>query len=74
MDSSPSATAPLLIPINEAARRLGVCPLTIRNLSKRGQLRAVRVAGRVMIPVAEVERIVATGTGAPRAEKAGASS
>jgi excisionase family DNA binding protein len=51
----------------EAARRLGVSVTTVRRLEARGQLRVVRLGGRVVVPSSEVARVL---TPAPRAAQA----
>lgn len=43
------AIEPLVYDVPQAAQALQVCPNTIRNLIRRGQLPAVRIADRVMI-------------------------
>jgi excisionase family DNA binding protein len=48
-----------LITVNEAATRLGLSPLTVRRLIRRGQLPHVRPAGRtVRVPEDAVEAII----------------
>ena len=42
----------------EAARRLGVSVTTVRRLEARGQLRVVRLGGRVVVPSSEVARLL----------------
>lgn len=43
----------------EAAALLGVHPVTLRRLIKRGQIKAARVGRRVLIPQAELARLLA---------------
>ena len=38
----------LVVSVEIAAKMLGVCERTVRNLTKRGELPVVRIAGRVM--------------------------
>jgi excisionase family DNA binding protein len=52
-----------LTSISEASERLGVSTFTTRRLIKAGELRAVRVSKRVMIPESELERVIAHGCG-----------
>ena len=52
-----------LASIAEASRRLGVSTFTTRRLIKAGEVRAVRVGKRVLIPQNEVERVIAEGCG-----------
>ncbi|MBI4506414.1 MAG: excisionase family DNA-binding protein [Chloroflexi bacterium] len=47
--------------VAEAARRLGVSRDTVERRIRAGGLRAVRLAGRVLIPAAEVDRLLADG-------------
>jgi excisionase family DNA binding protein len=49
--------------VEEASRRLAVSTFTIRRLIKSGQLFAVRVSKRVLVPEAEIERVIAEGCG-----------
>jgi excisionase family DNA binding protein len=51
-----------LIGIVDAAQLLGVSSDSIRRLIKRGDIRHVRVAGRVLVPRTEVDRICAPQT------------
>jgi len=50
--------APRLISIDTAAELLGVSSRHIRNLAARGQLRSVNLGRRVLIPRAEIDRLV----------------
>jgi excisionase family DNA binding protein len=52
-----------LFPIQPSAAHCGVSASTFLRAIERGELKAVRVAGRVMIPRSEIERIKATGMG-----------
>jgi excisionase family DNA binding protein len=52
------------LPLREAAALLGVAPVSLRRLWRRGGLRVVRVGGRLRVPVEEMRRIV--GTTPPR--------
>ena len=38
----------LTVNVKEAAKMLGVCPKTVSNLTKRGVLPVIRIAGRVL--------------------------
>lgn len=57
----PEALKRLLISLNGAADQLETSRQTIRRGVKTGAIKAVLVARRVMIPVAEVERIATQG-------------
>ena len=52
-----------LTSIEEASRRLAVSPFTTRRLIKSKQLRAVRVAKRVLVPESEIQRVISKGCG-----------
>ncbi len=58
-----------LIAIAEAARMLGVSTFTIRRLANVRAIRTVNVAARRLVPLSEIERVVATGVGSPREKK-----
>jgi len=52
-----------LLNIQDAARALGVCQRTVFNFIKQGKLRAVKLggvkkAGRVLIPKAEIDKLL----------------
>jgi len=49
--------------VEGTARRLAVSSLRWRRLVKAGQVRAVRIGYRVLIPGSEIERIIASGCG-----------
>lgn len=50
-----------LMSITETAKTLGVSPDTIRRLVKRQQLRSVRIARRVLIPMPEIDKVSEKG-------------
>jgi excisionase family DNA binding protein len=45
--SDVSAVESLVVDVKEAAKMLGVCPKTVSNLTKRGELPVIRIAGCV---------------------------
>jgi excisionase family DNA binding protein len=49
--------------VEEVSKRLAVSIFTTRRLIQSKQLRAVRVAKRVLVPESEVERVIAEGCG-----------
>ena len=49
--------------VEDASRRLAVSTFTTRRLIKAKQLRTVRVGRRVLIPEAEIARIIEQGCG-----------
>jgi len=52
-----------LVSIGRTAESLGVSKDTVRRLVIKGDLRAVRVARRVMIPQSEIDRACTQGVG-----------
>ena len=49
--------------VSEAATTLGVAPLTLYGAIRRGEIRAVRIGRRVLVPAAAIEELL---TGAER--------
>ena len=49
----------LLLSVAESARRLGIGKTRFFELLKAEELHAVRLGGRTLIPIAELERFVA---------------
>jgi excisionase family DNA binding protein len=49
--------------IEETSQRLGVSTFTTRRLIKAGQIKAVRISKRVMVPESELNRLIAQGCG-----------
>jgi excisionase family DNA binding protein len=49
--------------VEETSKRLAVSTFTVRRLIKSGELRAVRVSKRVLVPETEIERVIAEGCG-----------
>ena len=52
-------TEPLLLPVRDAAHRLGLGRDTTYGLVREGRLRAIHVGRRVLVPVTELEDFVA---------------
>lgn len=48
---------PLVVSMREAAKLLGVCERTVRNLIYRKQLAIIKIGDRSMVPMAELRRI-----------------
>lgn len=46
------------ISVEDAAKRLGVHEVTLRRWGKDGTIKVARVAGRVLVPLSEVERVL----------------
>jgi|GraSoiStandDraft_41_1057321.scaffolds.fasta_scaffold101688_5 excisionase family DNA binding protein len=53
----------MLRSIRFSAEALGVSPFTIRRLIAAGQIQAVNIGARRLIPEAEIERVAAHGVG-----------
>jgi excisionase family DNA binding protein len=53
---------PRAISRREAARCLGISLRTLDNWCRRGVLGSVRIEGRVLIPLSEIERILSLPT------------
>jgi len=49
--------------IGQGASDLNISRDTLRRLIKAGEVKAVRVARRVMVPVSEIERVSQRGAG-----------
>jgi len=50
-----------LISIAEAAQRLGLRPVTVRQWAAARKFARVRLGRRVLIPVSEIERLIERG-------------
>lgn len=57
---------PDLLDQAEVAQRLNVSRTTIWRLIKRGDIRAVRIGSRTLIPRTELQRLIAEGSGTSR--------
>ena len=55
--------------VRSASPILGVSVFTIRRLIKAGEIRAVHVGARVLVPAAEIERVANHGVGVARVGK-----
>jgi excisionase family DNA binding protein len=56
--------APLLLTCREAARLLAVCEKTLWNLTRRGELPAVRIGGAKRYSLADLQAFIHTKKGA----------
>ena len=59
----------ILQSVSTTAKQLGVSPFTVRRLIDAGELKAVNVGARVLIPMSEIERVMVHGAGRPRARR-----
>ncbi|MDR3493356.1 MAG: helix-turn-helix domain-containing protein [Ancalomicrobiaceae bacterium] len=50
---------PLSYRVDDACRALGIGRTTLYGLIACGQLKAIKIAGRTLIPRSEIERLVA---------------
>lgn len=48
---------PLTVSVEEAAKRLGVSPATIRRMLVAGLIQSVRIGKRRMVPMSELRRL-----------------
>lgn len=53
-----NATPPLAVGVNDAARLLGVSRDTIYRLINSGKLKSVKLGGRRVVPIRELERLL----------------
>ena len=49
---------PLVYTVAEAARLFKVSPTLVRRTVRKGELRAIRMGDRILIPRGEIERLV----------------
>lgn len=59
---SPEVAVRLLLSIDDSAHSLNISGRHLRDLISRGQVRAVRIGRRVLIPRQELERVAREGT------------
>jgi excisionase family DNA binding protein len=52
---------PIAVDVQEAARLTSLSPYTVRAYIRQKKLRAVHVGRRLLVPVAELQRLVAEG-------------
>jgi excisionase family DNA binding protein len=51
----------LAVGLKEAEKLIGISKHTLRQRVRRGQIRAARIGRRILIPMAEIERLIALG-------------
>lgn len=64
-----SIEALYLMALGEVAEKLGVHTNTVRRLVDEDEIKGVRIAGRVMVPSDEVERVLKEGAGSSKRRK-----
>ena len=64
MPGTPS-DEPIAVSIAEAAARLGIHRQTLRAAIERGDLRAVRIGRRWLVPVAAIDELLEAHRGRP---------
>jgi len=52
-------TAPLAHKIPDACRRIGIGRTALYELIKTGEIRAIKIGSRTLIPEAELQRVIA---------------
>jgi excisionase family DNA binding protein len=58
LEPKPASPPRRLLSVKQVAHELGLSARTVSTLITKGQINAVRIGRRVLLPVAEVERIV----------------
>ncbi len=53
---------PLAHQVNPSSQMLGVSPSTVWKLIREEKVRAIRIGGRTLLPVTEIERLLSEGT------------
>jgi excisionase family DNA binding protein len=56
-----STVPPRVVKLKEAARYLGISPVSVRRLIKRGFIKPIRVLRHVLISIVELDRFVNSG-------------
>lgn len=57
--------APITLRINDTCSVLGIGRSAVYKLIAEGRLRAIKIAGRTLVPRSEIERLVADVIGDP---------
>lgn len=65
-DETEHRAAPLAVSVNEAARLLSVSRVTIYRAIWRGELKAMKIGARTLIPYKELEAFLERGLGGRR--------
>jgi predicted DNA-binding transcriptional regulator AlpA len=56
------ASAPKARRVPDACRALGISRATLYKLASQSKVRLVRIAGRTVVPEAEIDRLASEGT------------
>ena len=56
-----TAVQQLLLQVPEAARLLGISPSALYQRARKGEVQAVRIGRRVLVPLTEVQRLAQGG-------------
>ena len=59
-----------LLSVADAARALGISTDTVRRLIDAGDLKAVHIGARLLVPRSEIDRAITHGVGVSRPRKA----
>jgi len=60
MTSSSDQAAPLAHKVPDACRRIGIGRTVLYELIKAGEVRAIKIGCRTLIPEAELQRVIAS--------------
>lgn len=55
--------------VSEVAKALGVSHFTVRRLINSGEIKAVNIGSRRLVPTSEVERVASEGAGKAKGRK-----
>jgi hypothetical protein len=72
MSANPSLTPPsidILVPLTEAARRLGMKPKTMQNWVYARKIEVVHIGGRAKVKVSTIQQLIDAGTVPAREER-----
>lgn len=51
----------VLVPVKNAAQRLGISIWTLRKKAYIGKIRSVKIGAKLLIPESEIERLITEG-------------
>jgi excisionase family DNA binding protein len=58
-----------LLPVKDAARRLGISIWTLRMKAYNGEVASVKIGAKLLIPESEIKRLIREGTRPRRSER-----